>query len=279
MSFHPEVTAPDAERALSIIEREVLQTGLSRRLEMQLLSLTKGMLLNRRKGYLPTLYRTRKNEGGKHFTKIQELWYPPSEKARAGRLNEQGEPLFYAADTEYIAVLEQRPVAGDSITVLECMPRMQKSTCLLIGELSHQLKSGRTLLTGARAIDIDAMRKKFGSDKVAYSSILDCVFANWMRNANPKYYILTNWISRFVFSMHDLDGVIYPTTLREEGFNIALRPQSADALLTAKRCFVLSVDNPRAFQIDQSPGFYEAASETIYDGLIAWRTTTAVPTC
>jgi hypothetical protein len=71
--------------------------------------------------------------------------------------------------------------------------------------------------------------------------------------------------------MDDLDGLVYPTVVWDEGLNIALRPSAAKRQLQPQRAFVVRVDDPTANKKGQSPGRYEAVSTAISEsGAISW---------
>jgi RES domain-containing protein len=267
--LQPDLSAMQAEDALRAIEAEALTCGISEQLHARLLSVTKGMLIPRRRGTLSALYRSRRNEGSKLFSSVSDLWHPPAEQAPRGRLNGAGRPMLYCSDGPSVALFEQRPKAGDLVTIIEFA--LSPLLVIAIGELSQQLHHGRTQLPGSEQLNTAAWLHSFGDTKVRYSAALDALLGRWLSEGDPVYYVLTNWIARFLLTMDDLDGLVYPTVVWDEGLNIALRPCAAKRLLRPQRAFVVRVDDPTANKQGQSPGRYEAVSTAISEsGEISW---------
>lgn len=266
------MSAADAEHLLLEIEREVLQDGSIAKHTHKLLAITKGMILVRRGGALPSVFRSRPNKEHSAFNQVEQLWHPKPEQTPQGRLNERGRPLFYCSDNSSVSIFEQRPQNGDLITMLECSSTRVVGKYLLIGELSRRVIDSEVRLSQAPCIDADKLCQRFGVEKVEYSAGLDRIFSRWLSQPDRGYYVLTNWLSGFLFAMGDLDGIIYPTVVWDEGFNIALKPASAAKLLRPDRAFAVAIDNFTAKEKGQSLGYFAMVSESIEpDGRIAWK--------
>jgi len=266
------MTISEAERSLRSIEQAALTSSISDEHLEQLLKITKGVIFPRRKGKLPTVYRSQKNEGNELFRSVDRLWYPPNEETRQNRLNPRGEPIYYCSNNHSVTIFEQRPINGDLITVLECGSNDVGLTCIVIGDLSHQLKHERSILPGAPKLSNRDYMRQFGKQKVQYSAAFDAVLSRWLGKNDKAYYSLTNWVAKFLFSMTDLDGIIYPTVVWDEGFNLALKPVAADRVLVPRKAFVVHVDVAAANKKGESLGSYRAVSETIRaDRQLNWR--------
>jgi hypothetical protein len=230
------------------------------------------MILVRRGGALPSAFRSRRSTDRSEFYQVEQLWHPKPEHAQQGRLNGRGRPLFYCSDNSSVSIFEQRPQNGDLITVLECSSTGVAGTYLLIGELSRRINDNEVLLPQAPSIDADKLLQRYGIEKVQYSATLDRIFSRWLSQPDKGYYVLTNWLSGFLFAMEDLDGIVYPTVVWNEGFNIALKPASSAKLLRPDRAFAVAIDNPSANKKGQSPGYLLMVSESIgSDGCIVWK--------
>lgn len=66
----------------------------------------------------PKTFRVRINEKEKLFENVKDLWWPPPERVRRGRCNDEGKPVFYYSDSEETAIIEKQPNKGDVLTVL-----------------------------------------------------------------------------------------------------------------------------------------------------------------
>jgi hypothetical protein len=195
----PDLTVMQAEDALRGIEAEALARGISEQLHVRLLSVMKGMLAPRRRGTLSALYRSRRNEGSKLFSSVSDLWHPPANQTPRGRLNEAGRPMLYCSDGHSVALFEQRPNAGELVTIIEFA--LSPMLVVAIGELSQQFQRGRTQLPGSKPLNNAAWLRSFGDTKVRYSAALDAFLGHWLSERDPVYYVLTNWIARFL--LHD----------------------------------------------------------------------------
>jgi hypothetical protein len=69
------------------------------------------------------IYRARKNEDGKSFDNISQLWARPAKDVKKyGRLNQPGESIFYAAEVSQVSLAEIKVKVGDVVTIMELQP-------------------------------------------------------------------------------------------------------------------------------------------------------------
>lgn len=76
--------------------------------------------------------RARINNDKYIFKSVKDLWYPPKEKATAGRFNKKNEPMFYATHNIATAILEVNPQKGDIVTVLNFKIKQQYVNSLFL---------------------------------------------------------------------------------------------------------------------------------------------------
>lgn len=153
------------------------------------------------------LYRARAFQTDKSLSealKRPAKWLgPPSENARAGRMNAQGVSVFYGSTGPDAAVAEVRPPVGSKVAVakfdiqqeiklldLNALANVEEEGSIFDANYAERLKRSRFLKTFCERITMPIMPEAEGTD-----------------------YIITQAIADYLAEAHfDIDGIIYPSS-------------------------------------------------------------------
>jgi RES domain len=267
------MSSSDLKSRLSMLETLALRGEPIRALRKKFTRLATGYVVGVKKMESRHILRAVRNDPGTMISNVSRLSYPPSHKARLGRLNVQGEPILYAADSLHTAVKEIEPSAGDVVTILEASHRanLQLPNAVVIGDLYHVEKNRKPLLGRGSFVDPRALRGIKGDQKYEKSLEIDRKTAHWFTSDGVELYPLTNAIAQFFFSMPGLDALVFPSTAFSGGFNIAMLPKSFDKLFLPLSATTMLVTNPAA-HVGEEKGVVIGRSEHISaDGTIDWK--------
>lgn len=153
-----------------------------------------------------SLYRARICYDGVEFTP-SGMGAPPSERARAGRINPAGISELYLADSEDTALHEVRAGMFDIVTFVRFRPREE----LTVADLSAFSR-------------ISPFADAISTESVAVNHEVLCEMtaemAKQMRsNDDPTEYVPTQFIAEYAKTVHGIDGVRYDSTLVKNGVN------------------------------------------------------------
>ena len=216
----------DIDHALRTVDRFRLPGHLESRLESYVeYKLQAGIL-----SLVPTevFYRARLFSFGQ--TAIHpdaELGAPPAANARSGRLNPEGLPLLYVADSVTTAISETRPWVGAKLSVAKFRPKLPlRVVSLSIGidglHLPEPGGEGHSGFLAALAMDLNHIsHPAHPDDRLSYL---------------PTQYIAAK------FRAHHVDGLAYVSALRAGGWNYALFQPEACELVSAEVFEVKSVE-------------------------------------
>lgn len=164
------------------------------------------------------LFRARKghNKSGENWIQpypVADMLAPPPEKANEGRVNPKGIPCFYAAEGMKTAVMEMRPWIGELISVAIFKPYKNLKLVDLTadGQVSIKLKKclGKALPCTKEEIE-----------RQIWSELNDAFSEPISIDDQTAKYAPTQIISEW-FKSWDYDGVVYKSSIHEEGKNYA----------------------------------------------------------
>ncbi len=189
--------------------------------------------LNFRLGYDRPLVRARLCTNLDRFSHISDLYSPPPEKTGIGRMNEKGNPMFYASYHIGTAIAEINAKEGDVVQVAQFqLPNTPDSgiRCLAIGEIYNTYHGTSTIQPLFEKIRkfIDRLGKNDIRGLLSYL-YMDALSAELLNDisASEKNYIYSRTFSRLLLEKHPgIDGLIYPSAKIRGTANITLRPES-----------------------------------------------------
>lgn len=160
-------------------------------------------------------YRVRKHSNPK-ISKVSELfslendlWAPPSDKAKASRLNVDGESVLYTATEEYIAVEETRIRKGDYFTLIR-----YEATCDF--NIFH---------LGWGDLNITDYESKAKLDLIY--DFLQTEFTREVGNGTEHLYKISYIIGRKILGLlaneNNIAGWAYPSAISKEKGNICFK--------------------------------------------------------
>jgi hypothetical protein len=152
---------------------------------------------------VPLIYRARRAETESLVrdivdTPARELGPPPPEKARPGRMNPAGIPVFYGGCSENTAVAEVRPSVGGFVVVaaFKVLRRLRL----------FDLSRIDVAFTGS----IFAADYEDRADRVAFLQSFHSLIARPIHpNQEPLDYIPTQGVAEYVSNVLGLDGILY----------------------------------------------------------------------
>lgn len=205
------------------------------------------------------------------FNHVNELWVPPARLLRKfGRANAPYQPMLYVTNGENVAYREVGAKVGDRVAILRMGARKTGGhpNLFSIGEVAHRVDSGTSLMGGSPDGVIPKLRA-MGREQFKRSLIIDRFFAKIFRQEGSEYYPLTAAIAQDYLSTELVDGLAYPS-VAGEGFNIAMKPDSALRLIAISQVIVTRVIEDRG---DDLLVRCEGISESLdHLGNIVWST-------
>ena len=229
----------------------------------------------------PFVWRARQNEPGQRFERVEELWYPPATVTRMGRLNEPGQPVFYASGGAALAMSEIRAKAGDIITLLkvrtkgELVPlseiraredgtRRNVRLPIMPDGIPPYLDLVPKIVFSAIGIERLRVTSLSNPEKLAWSARYQATMGSlstqrkWMliddflaehltRDVAPgsEYlYKPTIALAREMFGIPYLHGILYPSVASGlRGENVCFSTRLADLLLEPAHLFIYQLQN------------------------------------
>lgn len=190
--------------------------------------------LNFKFGYDRPIIRARLCSDKNGFGYISDLYSPPPEVTNIGRMNEKGDPMFYASYHIGTALAEINAKEGDFVQIAQFkLPDKSDSgiRCLAIGEV-YNIYHGSSTISQIMFDEIRQLIHRLGKNDIrgllSYlymdalsSELLNDVFAS------EKDYIYSRTLSRLLLEKHPkIDGFIFPSAKVKGTANITLRPES-----------------------------------------------------
>jgi hypothetical protein len=177
-------------------------------------------------------FRGRKSQSLPRFKSVKDLWYPPALAVGRGRANECGKPVFYCSATHEVVTRELGLAAGDRIVILKCtlLNPDRRPHVMEIGNLKKIIRTGRNI-SNERAKGAFDFRR-LPAEVKNRALLIDAFFARVFGATEESYFNLTNAIARFYLASPEIDGLTYPSVKASGGYNLALKADAADRLLT-----------------------------------------------
>ena len=168
------------------------------------------------------LYRARPCESGRDYSTAQALGPPPASLAlQANRMNPPGIPMFYAADSEAVAIQETR---SQYVSV----GRFRAERALRILDLTN-LPSTPGMFSRAKREEILGLRAIHAFTREITQPVdrTDRVHIDYIPSQ-----VVTEFIRGRNFTGGKADGICYPSTLDVSGSNIVLFATQRDLMET-----------------------------------------------
>lgn len=185
-------------------------------------------------GYNRPIFRARKCHVDSGFENISEIYPPPSNKCKVGRMNEEGKAVFYGAYSIGTALAEINAQEGDYVQIAHFQLPSTADIgirCFAIGEVYNSYH-GNSSISGEVFHEIRDFIQRIGKDDIhALLSYLymDAFSAELLNSihANKVDYIYSRVFSRIILEKYqDVDGIIYPSAKIKGTTNIVLRPKT-----------------------------------------------------
>lgn len=185
-------------------------------------------LLNYHFGRGSIYWRGRRAQSEVGFENARDLGPQPPSITKAGRLNDPGESILYAATRTHTVFNELHVEEGDYVHLVGVRIRPQVAFHIMaVGELFHVFKTGRSRILGDKiAAELNRMLNDTDPDlgrRLVYEdALLDSYLAD--PNARDYDYLHSRAIARAIFRKVDLiEAFFYPSICQESGMNLAVR--------------------------------------------------------
>lgn len=186
-------------------------------LKENLRKLLKGYACLTRKMESSYAFRARINSGNKLFKEVKDLWYPPKELIRKpGRLNREGQPIFYVSAFHDIATLEVQPKIGDCVTILRLKLKDAKRLPHVMELGVAETQSQYNLSRSFQILENTTMRNIFNDEsEIRNNSLIRSFIAKLLmqivKKGNKAHYRKTVALSEILMCSSEIDGVLYPS--------------------------------------------------------------------
>ena len=197
-------------------------------------------------------WRGRRCKSEQGFSTLSEVIYPCKTSVRAGRLNDDNEPMLYGA-SRLITVLNELSVQdGNFVHFIGYTIKPRHSVRLgLVGEQYHIYHTGLSPLLG-NVLDNSIQRElnrlgvKYLPRVVYVDAFLRTVLSD--KQAERKAYAHTRALGKEIFrSLKSIEGFFYPSTMQDVGMNLVVTPSCFDNKFKVVTSSVLKVNKVRKF--------------------------------
>ena len=236
--------------------------------------------LNFKFGYDRPIIRARICSSTHGFSHISELHSPPPEVTSIGRMNEKGNPMFYASYHIGTALAEINAKEGDTVQVAQFqLPNKPDSgiRCLAIGEV-YNAYHGISTISQSMFYEIRKLIDKLGKNDIRgllsylYMDALSAELLNDVL-ASEKDYIYSRTLSRILLEKYpEIDGLIFPSAKIKGTANITLRPESILTKAQVVSSQVIKVTKLYPYGLCDFEVVKQAKGESA-DGRIVWSET------
>ncbi len=209
------------------------------------------------------------------FDSVSEVIYPPASCTPVNRLNDPGDPMFYAATRDFTVLAELQPNEGDYVHLVGVRIRPNVGVHLMaIGELFHVYKAGFSRVapgggpSGEISRELNKMGFAFGTRVIYADVFLSNILAD--RAAKQNEYVQSRALRSAVFKkVKHAEGFFYPSIVDHIGTNLVVRPRTFDIKFDITSSRVIRIDKRRRF------GFYDTttmrnACGVAIDGAFEW---------
>lgn len=186
-------------------------------------------------GYSRPIFRARKCATKHGYDNISEIYPPPPQKCKIGRMNEEGKAIFYGAYSIGTALAEINAQEGEYVQIAHFqLPDRADAglRCFAIGEVFNAYHGNSTISVDVFN-EIRDFIHKIGRDDIhaLLSYLYMDAFSSELLNSTSAHeinYIYSRTFSRLLLDKHpDTDGFIYPSAKIKGATNIVLRPETA----------------------------------------------------
>lgn len=185
-------------------------------------------LLNYHFGRGSMYWRGRRAQSEVGFENASDLGPPPPSITKAGRLNDPGESILYAATRTHTVFNELHVEEGDYVHLVGVRIRPKVAFHIMaVGELFHIFKTGRSRILGDTiAARLNRMLNdtdpNLGRRLVYVDALLDSYLAD--PNARDNEYLHSRAIAHAILRKLELiEAFFYPSVCQECGMNLAVR--------------------------------------------------------
>lgn len=199
--------------------------------------------------YDSPLCRVRKLDEKQPFNHTSDIWYPPREFAKVGRLNEEGSPYLYVSVTLETALLEMKAQAGDHFQVgIYKFKKGKTPRMAVVGEKSRAIKGVGNSISPTLANEMIRIFTKLAEKDIILANsyrYADSFFDHIMRDpdARAKGYLHSRTLAKLIFEKHpSIDCFLYHSVASAGGQNIAMPCSKADELVGLLDTFVIRVN-------------------------------------
>ncbi len=162
-----------------------------------------------------------------------------------GRANIKRRNVFYCADAASAAILESKPVRGDTGCISIWKPVIDREVnCAVF--LKENLRTANKWHKDAKELHsyLKSITPKFKKEKAEHLNLLNEFICTLFVEEKPPYSI-SSWLSNnLLYSHRDIDMVLYPSAITDSFFtNLAIHPNFADRYLQLETVFQFSIIN------------------------------------
>lgn len=233
--------------------------------------------INFKFGYDRPIFRARKCLTEHGYNNISEIYPPPSRKCRTGRMNDEGQAIFYGAFSIGTALAEINAQEGDYVQIANFQLPEKADIgiiCFAIGEVYNAYHGNNTISVGLFNEIRDLIHRIGGNDVRDLLSFLymDAFSAELLNSihAHEKNYIYSRVFCRLLLDKHpDVDGLIYPSAKIKGTTNIVLRPETVKSKMQLVSNVVLKVIKVYPYGIVDF-SLVKIAKGHVLDGSIIW---------
>jgi hypothetical protein len=167
-------------------------------------------------------------QGDSPISNMTEIWYRREPPFRQGRINSEGNVVFYCSDSEGTVIRELTPKIGQAVTILKCKAAINGifPHVFCIGQASKLVRSGLDVFGNRIESNVDF--RQFARSLLKGTLLVDGFLSRIFRSTDTSFYNLTNAVAEFCTNANDIDSLLYPSVRFGAGFNMALKPSAAD---------------------------------------------------
>lgn len=224
------------------------------------------------------LFRARlSNEDG--FPNISDIGIPPAHKVTAGRLNEPRKPALYVSKTIATIFDEVNVASGCYVQVAAYKPKgTDGPRVAIIGDIKNVFRWGSSkhlpLLTEYFKKTIRELASIHESALLSYI-FTDSFLSDLLTDEAAKEagYIHTQSLAELLYQKHpNLDGICYEGVSSDGGWNLAIRPTSAERLLEIETVWLFKINHYYGYGLYDHT-LIKSAKNISKDGTIIWDNT------
>ena len=162
-----------------------------------------------------------------YFTAENELWAPPAECVRMGRLNKEGESLLYTSHSPTSLPSELRLAPGDEFCLIRYRIKAGKNLILASIGLSDQDQTIFSVIPR----DQSTWTKQAKINREIIMDFLTTEFTKDVGYGTEYLYRASVLIGHSYFRRPETHGYIYKSVAHKAGYNIAIKGELAKEIL------------------------------------------------